>query len=46
MNQACFESIIAGKTINFANVTSKLAYKEFRSLKQTPATAKAKILSK
>jgi len=46
MNQACFESIIACKTINFANVTSKLAYKESRSLKQTPATAKAKILSK
>ena len=46
MDRACFELIIAGKTMDLANVTSKLVYNEFRSLKQTPDTAKAKILSK
>lgn len=47
MNQACFELITAGKAIDVANVTTKLVYKEFhRTLKQTPATPKAKILSK
>ena len=46
MDQTCFELIIAGKVIDLANVTSKLVYNEFRSLKQTPATAKAKILNK
>ena len=37
---------IAGKTIDLANITSKLVYREFRSFKQTSATAKAKIWSK
>ena len=46
MDQTCFELIIAGKLIDLANVSSKLVYNEFRSLKQTPATAKAKILIK
>ena len=46
IDQICFELIIAGKVIDLANVTSKLVYNEFRSLKQTPATAKAKILNK
>ena len=46
IDQSCFELIIAGKVIDLANVTSKLVYNEFRSLKQTPATAKAKILNK
>jgi len=46
MDQTCFELIIAGKRINLANVTSKLVYNKFCSLKQTPATAKAKILCK
>jgi len=46
MDQTCFELIIAGKTIDLANVTSKLVYNEFRSVNQTSATAKAKILSK
>ena len=32
--------------IDLANVTSKLVYNEFGSLKQTPATAKANILNK
>ena len=44
-DQTCFELIITGKMSDLANVTSKLVYNEFRSLKQTPATAKAKILS-
>ena len=43
MDQTCFELIIAGKVIDLANVSSMLVYNEFRSLKQTPATAKAKI---
>ena len=47
MDQTCFELIIAGKVIDLANVSSKLVYNEFRSLKQSPATAaKAKILNK
>ena len=46
MDQTCFELIIAGKVIDLASASSKLIYNEFRSLKQTPATAKAKILSK
>ena len=46
LDQTCFESIIAGKVVDLANVSSKLVYNEFRSLKQTPATAKAKILNK
>ena len=32
--------------IDLASASSKLIYNEFRSLKQTPATAKAKILNK
>ena len=36
---------IAGKTMDLADITSKLVYKEFCSVKQTTATAKAKILS-
>ena len=44
MDQTCFELIIAGKVIDLANVS--LIYNEFRLLKQTPATAKAKILNK
>ena len=43
MDQAGFELIIAGKVIDLAKVTSKLVYNAFRSLKQTPATAKTKI---
>ena len=46
LDQTCFVLTIAGKTIDLANVTSKLVYREFRSVKQTTATAKAKILSK
>ena len=46
MDQTCFVLKIAGKLIDLANVTSKLVYKEFGSLKQTPATAKANILNK
>ena len=46
MDQTYFELIIAGKVIDLANVSSKLVYNEFRSLKQTPATAKAIILNK
>ena len=46
MDQTCIELIIAGKVTDLANVSSKLVYNEFRSLKQTPATAKAKILNK
>ena len=46
MDQNCFALIIAGKVIDLANVTLKLVYNEFCSLKQTPATAKAKILNK
>ena len=46
MDQTCFELIIASKVIDLANVSSKLVYNEFRSSKQTPATAKAKILNK
>ena len=46
MDQTCFELIIAGKVIDLANVTSKLVFNEFRSLKQPPATAKATILNK
>ena len=46
MDQTCFELIIAGKVIDLANVTSKLVCNKFRSLKQTPTTAKAKILNK
>ena len=38
--------IIAGKVIYLASASSKLIYNEFRSLKQIPATAKAKILNK
>ena len=36
---------IAGKTMDLANITSKLVYREFGSVKQTTATAKTKILS-
>ena len=46
MDQTCFELIIAGKAIDLASASLKLIYNEFRSLKQTPATAKAKILNK
>ena len=46
LDQTCLVLTIAGKTIDLANITSKLIYKEFRSVKQTAATAKAKILSK
>ena len=46
MDQTSFELIISGKVIDLANVTSKWVYNEFRSLKQTPATTKAKILNK
>ena len=46
MDQTSFELIIAGKVIDLANATSKWVYNEFRSLKQTPATAKDKILNK
>lgn len=46
MDQTCSELIILGKVIDLANVPSKLIHNEFRSLKQTPATAKAKILNK
>ena len=46
LDQTCFVLTIAGKTIDLANVTSKLVYREFRSVKQTTASAKAKILSK
>ena len=46
MDQTCFELKIAGKVIDLSNVTLKLVYNEFRSLKQTPATAKAKIMNK
>ena len=46
MDQTCFELIIAGKVIDLANVSSKLVFNEFHSLKQTPATVKAKILKK
>ena len=38
--------MIAGKVIDLASASSKLIYNEFHSLKQTPATAKAKILNK
>ena len=34
------------KVIDLASASSKLIHNEFRSLKQTPATAKAKILNK
>ena len=44
MDHAGFELIIAGKVIDLAKVTSKLVYNAFRSLKQTPVTAKTKIL--
>ena len=44
MDQAGFGLTIAGKVIDLAEVTSKLVYNAFCSLKQTPATAKAKIL--
>ena len=43
MDQTCFELIIAGKVIDLASASLKLIYNEFHSLKQTPATAKAKI---
>ena len=46
LDQTCFVLKIAGKTIDLANITSKLVYREFCSFKQTSATAKAKILSK
>ena len=46
MDQTCFELTIAGKVIDLASASSKLIYNDFRSLKQTPATAKAKILNK
>ena len=46
MDQTCFELKIADKLINPADVTSKMVYKEFCSLKQTPTTAKAKIWNK
>ena len=46
MDQTCFELKIADKLINLAHVTSKMVYKEFCSLKQTPNTVKAKILNK
>ena len=46
MDQTCFDLIIAGKVIDLASHSSKLIYNEFRLLKQTPSTAKAKILNK
>ena len=46
IDQTSFELIIAGKATGLANVTSKVVYEKFRLLKQTPATAKAKILNK
>ena len=44
MDQNGFGLTIAGKAIDLAEVTSKSVYNAFCSLKQTPATAKAKIL--
>ena len=46
LDQTRFVLTIAGKTIDLADITSKLVYREFPSFKQTSATAKAKILSK
>ena len=46
MDQTSFELIIPDKVIDLANVTSRWVYNEFGLLKQTPATAKAKILNK
>ena len=44
MDQTCFEFIFLGKLIDLANVTSKIVYNEFRSVKQTPALRKLKFL--
>ena len=45
MDQTLPVLTIAGKTMDLANIASKLVYREFRSVKQTTATAKTKILS-
>ena len=43
LDQKCFQLSILGKMVELTDITSKMAYKEMVSQKQTPPTAKAKI---
>ena len=45
LERTLFQITIAGKLVDPLDVTSKVVYNEFRSHKQTPPTAKAKLMS-
>ena len=46
LDQTVLQLSLSGKSIDLTCATSKLLYKEIRSEKQTPPTAKAKISSR
>ena len=46
LERTLFQITIAGKLVDLLDVTSKMVYNEFRSHKQTPPTAKAKLMSR
>jgi len=46
LERTLFQITIVGKLVDLLDVTSKMVYNEFRSHKQTPPTAKAKLMSR